>query len=218
MKTTLLILFTLIACHAQAQTLRGQVTDSLTREPLPGATVTLHREGETSILDYAITDDEGRFSFKRSEVKALNISITYLGYKKKTLPAITNKEMRIGLLPDAIALKEVTIQSGRISMRQDTIKYDLARFASNKDSNVKDVLKKLPGIDVDENTGQISYQGKAISNFYVEGMDVTGGSYNQVNENLKADAVESAEVIERHQPIRSLRNVDSNRKVYHDNN
>ena len=206
MKTTLLILFTLIACHAQAQTLRGQVTDSLTREPLPGATVTLHREGETSILDYAITDDEGRFSFKRSEVKALNISITYLGYKKKTLPAITNKEMRIGLLPDAIALKEVTIQSGRISMRQDTIKYDLARFASNKDSNVKDVLKKLPGIDVDENTGQISYQGKAISNFYVEGMDVTGGSYNQVNENLKADAVESAEVIERHQPIRSLRN------------
>ena len=206
MKTTLLILFTLIACHTQAQTLRGQVTDSLTREPLPGATVTLHREGETSILDYAITDDEGRFSFKRSEVKALNISITYLGYKKKTLPAITNKEMRIGLLPDAIALKEVTIQSGRISMRQDTIKYDLARFATNKDSNVKDVLKKLPGIDVDENTGQISYQGKAISHFYVEGMDVTGGSYNQVNENLKADAVESAEVIERHQPIRSLRN------------
>ncbi|MBR4043186.1 MAG: TonB-dependent receptor [Bacteroidaceae bacterium] len=206
MKTTLLFLFSLIACHTQAQTLRGQVTDSLTREPLPGATVTLHREGETSILDYAITDGEGRFSFKRSEVKALNISITYLGYKKKTLPAILGKEMRIELLPDAIALKEVTIQSGRISMRQDTIKYDLARFATSKDSNVKDVLKKLPGIDVDENTGQISYQGKAISNFYVEGMDVTGGSYNQVNENLKADAVESAEVIERHQPIRSLRN------------
>ena len=206
MKTTLLILFTLIACHTQAQTLRGQVTDSLTCEPLPGATVTLHREGETSILDYAITDGEGRFSFKRSEVKALNISITYLGYKKKTLSAIAGKEMRIELLPDAITLKEVTIQSGRISMRQDTIKYDLARFASGKDSNVKDVLKKLPGIDVDENTGQISYQGKAISHFYVEGMDVTGGSYNQVNENLKADAVESAEVIERHQPIRSLRN------------
>ena len=206
MKTTLLILFTLIACHTQAQTLRGQVTDSLTCEPLPGATVTLHREGETSILDYAITDGEGRFSFKRSEVKALNISITYLGYKKKTLSAIAGKEMRIELLPDAITLKEVTIQSGRISMRQDTIKYDLARFATSKDSNVKDVLKKLPGIDVDENTGQISYQGKAISHFYVEGMDVTGGSYNQVNENLKADAVESAEVIERHQPIRSLRN------------
>ena len=207
MKTTILLLFSLLfACHTQAQALRGQVTDSLTHEPLPGATVTLHRETGTSLLDYAITDAEGRFSFKRSDAKDLNISITFLGYKKKTLPAIAGKEMNISLLPDAITLKEVTIKSGRISMRQDTVKYDLARFASSKDSNVKDILKKLPGIDVDENSGKISYQGKAISHFYVEGMDVTGGSYNQVNENLKADAVESAEIIERHQPIRSLRN------------
>ena len=58
MKTTLLILFTLITYHTQAQIIRGQVTDSLTCDPLPGATVTLHREGETSILDYAITDGE----------------------------------------------------------------------------------------------------------------------------------------------------------------
>ena len=207
MKATILFLFTLFfACHTQAQTIRGQVTDSLTHEPLVGATVTLHRGMETSFLDYAITDTEGRFAFKRSEAKGLNISVTYLGYRKKTTPAIGGKDMLIELLPDAITLKEVTIKSGRISLRQDTIKYDLARFASSKDNNVKDILKKLPGIDVDENSGEISYQGKAISHFYVEGMDVTGGSYNQVNENLKADAVESAEIIEHHQPIRSLRN------------
>lgn len=141
-----------------------------------------------------------------SEAEELNLSVTYLGYKKKTLPVAVERPMIIRLLPEAITLKEVTIRGGRISMRQDTVKYDLARFASSKDSNVKDVLKKLPGIDVDEQSGRISYQGKAISHFYVEGMDVTGGSYNQVNENLKADAVESAEIIERHQPIRSLRN------------
>ena len=160
MKATILFLFTLLfACHTQAQTIRGQVTDSLTREPLPGATVTLHRGMETSFLDYAITDTEGRFAFKRSEAKGLNISVTYLGYRKKTTPAIGGKQMLIELLPDAITLKEVTIKSGRISLRQDTIKYALARFASSKDSNVKDILKKLPGIDVDENSGEISYQG-----------------------------------------------------------
>ena len=207
MKATILFLFTLLlACHTQAQNIRGLVTDSLTHEPLVGATVTLHRGTESSFLDYAITDAEGRFAFKRSETKGLNISVTYLGYRKKTTPAIGGKHMLVELLPDAITLKEVTIKSGRISLRQDTIKYDLARFASSKDNYVKDILKKLPGIDVDENSGEISYQGKAISHFYVEGMDVTGGSYNQVNENLKADAVESAEIIEHHQPIRSLRN------------
>lgn len=205
MKTTLLILFTLIACHTQAQTIRGQVTDSLSREPLAGATVTLHREGKSSIIDYGITDAEGRFSFKRPETEGLYVGVTFLGYKKETRPAEAGKVMIFRLQEENTVLKEVVIRSGRISMRQDTVKYDLARFASSKDSNVKDVLKKLPGIDVDENTGRISYQGKSISHFYVEGMDVTGGSYNQVNENLKADAVESAEIIERHQPIRSLR-------------
>ena len=207
MKATLLFLFTLLfISHTQAQTIRGEVTDSLTHEPLPGATVTLQRGKETSIIDYAITDDKGRFIFKESEIKDLNITVTYLGYQKKTLPVVAEKEMLIELFPNGITLKEILIKGGRISTRQDTIKYDLARFASSKDNNVKDILKKLPGIDIDENTGRISYQGKSISHFTVEGMDVTGGSYNLVNENLKADAVESAEIIERYQPIRSLRN------------
>ncbi|MBQ3189980.1 MAG: TonB-dependent receptor [Bacteroides sp] len=207
MKATLLFLFTLLfISHTQAQTIRGEVTDSLTHEPLPGATVTLQRGKETSFIDYAITDDKGRFIFKESEIKDLNITVTYLGYQKKTLPVVAEKEMLIELFPNGITLKEILIKGGRISTRQDTIKYDLARFASSKDNNVKDILKKLPGIDIDENTGRISYQGKSISHFTVEGMDVTGGSYNQVNENLKADAVESAEIIERYQPIRSLRN------------
>ena len=88
MKATILFLFTLLfACHTQAQNIRGQVSDSLTHEPLVGATVTLHRGMETSFLDYAITDAEGRFAFKRSEAKGLNISVTYLGYRKKMTPA-----------------------------------------------------------------------------------------------------------------------------------
>mgnify|MGYP000037203646 CR=1 FL=1 len=56
-----------------------------------------------------------------------------------------------------------------------------------------------------EENGTIKYNGKAISNLYVEGMDVSGGRYNQINNNLKADAVQAAEVIEGHQPIKSLR-------------
>ena len=69
MKATILFLFTLLfACHTQAQNIRGQVADSLTHEPLVGATVTLHRGTESSFLDYAITDAEGRFAFKRSDL------------------------------------------------------------------------------------------------------------------------------------------------------
>lgn len=208
MKTTILLLYA-FGCmlNVQAQTdIYGRVTDKATREPLSAATVTLHRGTSDGIIDYAITDAEGHFNFQKKETANLYIAVTYLGYKKEKRQVIEGKEMLFELEAEAVTLKEVEIKGGRISMRQDTIKYDLSRFANSKDNNIKEVLKKLPGIDVDENSGKISYQGKAISHFFVEGMDVTGGSYNQVNENLKADAVESAEIIERFQPVRSLRN------------
>ena len=121
--------------------------------------------------------------------------------------------MTFQLKPEAISLKEVEIKGGRIYGRQDTVKYDLSRFTSGKEQNIKEALNRLPGIDVNEQSGEIRYNGKAISQFTVEGMDVSGGRYNQVTENLKADAVKDAEVIEHFQPIRSLRNKMPSDKV-----
>ena len=125
-----------------------------------------------------------------------------MGYRKKTIPVLISRPLTIELEQEAVLLKEVQIRPGRVWGRQDTLKYDLTRFTSSKDRNVSDVLKKLPGINVEEN-GTIKYNGKVISNLYVEGMDVSGGRYNQINNNLKADAVQAAEVIEGHQPIKS---------------
>ena len=87
--------------------------------------------------------------------------------------------------------------------RQDTINYDVSRFISPKDESVKDILKRLPGIQVND-AGKISYNGKDISRFYVEGMDLSDGRYGQISNNLQANAVETAQVLENHQPIRVL--------------
>ena len=76
--------------------------------------------------------------------------------------------LNLSLQPEAIVLKEVQIRPGRINTRKDTVRYDLAQFASSKDVHIKDVLKKLPGVDVDEN-GQVKYKGKAIDHYFVEG-------------------------------------------------
>ncbi len=198
-------LFCFLQLSAQSM-IKGKVTDSDTHRPLEMATVTLTRGTSATIYKYALTDKEGQFSFSVSEDDSWQVHVTYLGYRKESRPALTGKEMVFQLKPEAITLKEVEIKGGRIYGRQDTVRYDLARFVSGKDQNIKEALKKLPGIDVNEQNGEIRYNGKAISQFTVEGMDVTGGRYNQITENLKTDAVESAEVIEHFQPIRSLRN------------
>ncbi len=209
MKRILGMLVLLISIHTNAQhAVEGIVIDRETREPLPSATITLQRDG--IVINYALTDAEGRFRLTFSDAEGLTMTAQYLGYKKATLRVDNRVQTQIELQPDAIQLKEVHIRPGRIWGRQDTLKYDLTRFISDKDRNVSDVLKKLPGINVEDN-GTVKYNGKAISNLYVEGMDVSGGRYNQINNNLKADAVQSAEVIEGHQPIKSLR-----KKVYTD--
>lgn len=199
------ILSLLLSIHTNAQnTIEGRVTDKVTRQPLEAATVTLQQEADGNIINYTLTDAEGRFRLSSSSMKNRILTVFYMGYKKVTVPAVSGQLISFELEQDAILLKEVQIRPGRVWGRQDTLKYDLTRFASSKDRNVSDVLKKLPGINVEEN-GTIKYNGKAISNLYVEGMDVSGGRYNQINNNLKADAVQAAEVIEGHQPIKSLR-------------
>lgn len=56
-------------------------------------------------------------------------------------------------------------------------------------------------------SGKISYQGKAISKFYIEGLDMLGGQYGLATKNIKADDVASVQVYENHQPIRVLQGI-----------
>lgn len=108
-------------------------------------------------------------------------------------------------------MQEVTVKAGPITGVKDTITFDLTRFTSERDNSLKDVLAKLPGVNVD-NSGKISVNGKDISRFTVEGLDLSDGKYNKLTENIKAKDVKKAEVIEHDQPIKALRN-----KVFSDN-
>lgn len=214
MKSLIFLFFLLSTCQMQAQFLiTGKVIDNETHQALELAAVTLTRDSSSTVYKYALTDPKGCFSFSVSENISWTVHVTYLGYQKESQPVQKGKEMIFQLKPETISLKEVEIKGGRIYGRQDTVKYDLSRFTSGKEQNIKEALKKLPGIDINEQSGEIRYNGKAISQFTVEGMDVSGGRYNQVTENLKADAVEKAEVIEHFQPIRSLRNKMPSDKV-----
>ncbi|WP_317345963.1 carboxypeptidase-like regulatory domain-containing protein [Phocaeicola plebeius] len=214
MKSLIFVFFLLFICRMQAQFLiKGKVIDNETHQPLELATVTLTRDSSSTVYKYALTDPKGCFSFSVSENISWTVHVTYLGYQKESLPVQKGKEMIFQLKPEAISLKEVEIKGGRIYGRQDTVKYNLSRFTSGKEQSIKEALKKLPGIDINEQSGEIRYNGKAISQFTVEGMDVSGGRYNQITENLKVDAVKDAEVIEHFQPIRSLRNKMPSDKV-----
>ena len=162
-------LFLLYFSHSmQAQILSGTVTDAENNQPLEAVMISVMRGNIT--IDYALTDAKGRYSLAWKHSGTLQLSASLLGYKREVRDISTAGTQNFNLQSEAIALKEVQIRPGRIHTRKDTVRYDLAQFASSKDVHIKDVLKKLPGVDVDEN-GRVSYKGKAINHYFVEGME-----------------------------------------------
>ncbi len=209
----LVLFITLLAasCRVAAQNnIEGIVADSVTQKPLAGANVTLVRQGKS--IAFARTNANGLFAIKGKIAEdGDRLSVTMMGYEKRILPISSDKKpVKIWLSEKEFVLKEVEVKGGRIFGKQDTVTYDLTRFVGERDNSLKDVLKKLPGVNVAKN-GQISYNGKELSRFTVEGLDLTGGRYNKLTESIKATDVEKAEVIEHDQPIKALRD-----KIYTD--
>lgn len=186
----------------RAQTLCGVVTDAATGTPLESVVISL--VCVSVMTGYALTDSRGRYSLSWKCDGSACVTASCLGYGIEEC-GITGKDsvLNFALHQSSIMLREVEIRPGRIVARKDTVKYNLADFAAENDVYVKDVLKRLPGIDVKDN-GQILYKGKPIDRFLVEGMDVSGGHYGQISENLVAKAVKAAELMENYQAIKAL--------------
>lgn len=199
--------------HARIQqsgTLNGIVTDAENGTPIEGAVVSLLQDGQ--LTDYALSDVRGRYSLRWKADGSRQLSVSILGYKRQTRLVSAPGRHNFALTAEAIALKEVEIRPGRIASRRDTVRYDLSQFASSRDVHIKDVLKRLPGVEVEE-SGKVRYKGKPIDHFLVEGMDVTGGRYNQVNNNLNAKAVKTAEIMENYQSVKALKDKINSEEV-----
>lgn len=205
------LLYSCLAGHSggclSAQTaIRGVVNDAGNRQPVEAATVLLMHHARAEPVAYTLTGSDGTFTLPAAGPSdSLTVRVSLLGYRPQSLPARTDRMMQFALTMEAIHLKEVEVRSGRIWGRQDTINFQVDGFRSERDRSIQDVLKKMPGIDIDKE-GKIAYNGKAISHLYVEGLDLTDGKYAQLSRNLQAGAVDKVQVLENHQPIRVLRN------------
>ncbi|MBD4340545.1 hypothetical protein GUH15_31795, partial [Xanthomonas citri pv. citri] len=98
-------------------------------------------------------------------------------------------------------------QAPDIYAKGDTLVFNVARYANATDNAIIDVIKRLPGIKV-EDDGTIKYQGKPINKFYIDGDDFLGGQYGLATNNISHKDVKSVEVMENHQPVKALEGID----------
>lgn len=213
MLRSFLLVFCLTTClfSSDAQgdwRIHGIITDGNTDNPLSFATVYAAADTSTDqqqkILAFTTTDNQGKFSLTIKEAPSEVVLIcNYLGYEKKIVPVLgeTAMPLSIHMQPQEKDLQEVIVTEQKlpIQAKEDTVVYNASQFIDSTEVTVEDLLRKLPGVEVDEGTGQISVGGKPIKKLMIEGTDMFGRQYTIGSQNLPADYVEAVEVIDHYQ-------------------
>jgi hypothetical protein len=172
---------------------------------ISGASITITELNTDNILNYGISENNGKFSIAiNSKTEKIQFNIRLMGYKS-IIEIIDNKNQTKNLIltEEITELKEVILKNNPITRKGDTINYFVSAFTKQEDRTIADVLRNMPGIEVLDD-GKILYQGKAINKYYIEGLDLLEGKYNLANSNLPHKDVVKIQVLENHQPIRLL--------------
>ncbi|MGL5938016.1 MAG: carboxypeptidase-like regulatory domain-containing protein [Phocaeicola sp.] len=197
----------------KAQTYSGKIIDNITHKAIDNASVSLTGANK-NIISYTYANEDGIFSLNSPEgATAVYLSVYSLGYEPIEVSISDYKSGNtINLISKTFKLKEVKIKADRIIEQQDTLVYSVSGFRQVQDRSIADVIAKMPGLEIGAN-GSIRFQGRAINKFYIEGMDLLGGKYAQASKNLSADKVLSVQVLQNHQPVKALRDVEFNEQA-----
>jgi hypothetical protein len=200
-KNLFLIICCLLTTKVFAQNrLSGKVSNN-NNEPMPYVGVLLVHQADTTKREGALTSLSGDFAFKDVKRGKYLLKIAALGYKTVLKPIeLAATDLNLGTFKmeeDALKLKEVNVtgQQANVKIKTDTIEYNATAFKTQPNAAVEELLKKLPGVEVDRD-GNILVQGQKVSRLTVDGKDFFGTDPKTATKNLPADAVAKIQVID----------------------
>jgi hypothetical protein len=201
------LIFIIISFHSFSQIIAvsGNVQDSISKIPVKYSTVTALRIKDLVLIKMTQTNEKGYFLLNNiHHVNPIQIIISAMGYNDKLIyiPMNTlNKVIdfdTILLSPKILQLDEVAIYAikNAVYYNHDTLNFTADSFKVRQNANVEDLLKKLPGIKVN-NQGKITSQGSVIDKVLVDGDEFFGNDATIATRNLIANGIESIQVYEK---------------------
>jgi len=184
--------------------IKGRIL-SKSGEALSRINVIVYPPKMNTMIAFAISDDNGYFEVKvNSKTDSVVLKTSSISYRNesRTVPNVS-QNLQFVLIDDVKQLEGISVIASPIIKRGDTLSYLVTSFAKREDRAIEDVLRRMPGIEVQDD-GKIMYQGIPINKFYVEGLDLMEGRYTIVSKNLPKGSVGSVEILENHQPMRML--------------
>lgn len=198
MKLILILLLIFPSLLYSQRSIKGVVV-SASNEPISNANVFIQNK-DSVIKKFTKTSSEGRFDLKNFDLQngdLLRVShINYRPFSQK-IDLLVDTFISIKLIKDSVFLNEVIVNTKIPPIRNigDTTKYSLPSFINGSEIRLEDILKKLPGIVVDNN-GKLSFNGKQIDKVLIEGQNFFSKDYTLITKTLSAELIGSIEAIE----------------------
>lgn len=212
MKKILLIAIFMVSWVTTAQiNLTGIVKDSI-GAPLEMANVIALDTVAKRIASYGFTDAKGNFKLDLAKNTTYNIKISYVGFKEIS-EFVKTKEANISknytMFEDNM-LEGINIVSKMpVTIKGDTIIYNADSFTNGSERKLKDVLKNLPGVEIND-AGQIEVEGKAVEKIMVDGKEFFSGDTKLATENIPSNAVDKIQVLRNYGDVNQLKGVQNN--------
>jgi hypothetical protein len=203
----LLFFSSLISVFSYSQkngVVKGTLIDTSAKQTLADATITILDAKDSSLVSFARSDKSGNFTIKGLDIAKYRLLVTHVGYRninKNFIVSNEAKEIDLGYLPISTKsdlLGEVTVvqEVPPVSIRNDTLEYNAGSFKTKPNAVVEDLLKKLPGVQVDKD-GTVRSQGEKVQKVLVDGKPFFGNDPKIATKNLPADAVDKVQVFDK---------------------
>ncbi len=201
---TAILISSIIANAQKDGSIKGIVRDSATGQPMADATVTILLAKDSSLVSFGRTNSAGFFSIPNIEYGNYRLLVTHVGYiniSKTFSISAALSEINFGTLMinnKSTMLQEVTVTQEKtpVVVRNDTLEYNAGSFKTKPNAVVEDLLKKLPGLQVDKD-GKIKSNGEEVKKVLVDGKEFFGNDPKMATKNLPADAIDKVQVFDR---------------------
>lgn len=192
-----------ISAFSQDFKITGSLIDNEQQTPIEAATVVLETLKDSTMITYTISDRNGNFelSGKNSLAKA-NLFVTFVGYQsfEKEIDFTQNSTIDLGSIPLEFQVESLgdVVVKGRaapVVIKKDTLEFNAASFKTNPDATLEDLLKELPGAEVDAD-GKIRINGKPVSNILVNGKPFFSDDPTIATRNLTKELINKIQVVD----------------------
>ena len=194
------LLFVTVLSAQNTGVISGKLVDTVGKQQLRSASISIMDVGDSTVLVFGLSKEKGVFEIKNVPLGYFIVQITYQGFKtfsKKINLTEEQPNLDLGIIymkVEAKELEEVVVTQSPISVKNDTLEYRASSFKTKPNAVVEDLLKKLPGVIVD-NDGNVSAQGEQVQRIFVDGKRFFGNDPKMATKNLPPDIVDKIQLI-----------------------